>query len=95
MKQTAWHDIIESILFISKIYELYLVNNVSGHSPDHRLVKVTGLYVGIIWLVSVQRHLTIFSTSFSVDRSDHHLAYLWLNIIVHHQDVAISHVRFH
>ena len=59
MKQTAWHDIIESILFFSKIFKLFLVNNVSGHSPYHRLVKVTGLYVGIIWLVSVQRHLTI------------------------------------
>ena len=36
-----------------------LMNDVSDHSPNHRLVKVTDLHVGEVRVVSGQRHLAI------------------------------------
>ena len=38
---------------------LKLMDDVGDNSPDHRLVKVTDLHVGIIWIISGQRHLAI------------------------------------
>ena len=38
---------------------LKLMDDVGDNSPDHRLVKVTDLHIGIIWIISGQRHLAV------------------------------------
>ena len=38
---------------------LKLMDDIGDNAPNHRLVKVADLYVGVVWVVSGQRHLAI------------------------------------
>ena len=76
-----------------------LMDHIRDHSPNHRHVTVTDLQVRVVRIVGGQCQLAIYfwqslHRHLAVDRSDHHLADLWLNAFVRHQNVAISHVRF-
>ena len=76
------------------------MDHIRYHSPNHRHVTVTDHQVRVVWIVCGQCQLAIYFRQslhrhLAVDRSDHYLANLCLNAFVYHQDVAISHVRFH
>ena len=76
------------------------MNDVCDHSSNHWFIKVSDLHVRVVRVVGGKRHLAInfwqsLHRYFTVDRSDHHLASLWLDAFDHHQNVAISHLRFH
>ena len=76
------------------------MDHIRDHSPNHRHVTVTDLQVRVVRIVGGQCQSVIYfwqslHRHLAVDRSDHHLANLWLNAFVYHQDVAISYVWFH
>ena len=38
---------------------LKLMNDVGDNTPNHRLVKVTDLHIGVVWVFGGQRHLAV------------------------------------